>query len=127
MKEVEGGKGKGERCGKILVKKSGWFESKADFCSTLFIQNLLISQNSLIAIVYLENVQIGVAQHQPAAVHFFVGAAQVARAADEQESFSELAEWLRARGAYINKARCRGLLPDGWDVFLKPYVGMVMF
>jgi len=28
----------------------------------------------------------------------------VARAADEQESFSELAEWLRARGAYINKA-----------------------
>jgi len=38
--------------------------------------------------------------------------AQVARAADEQESFSELAEWLRARGAYINKARQWGLLPD---------------
>jgi hypothetical protein len=31
---------------------------------------------------------------------------RVPRAAvDEQESFSELAEWLRARGAYINKAR----------------------
>lgn len=81
-----------------------------------------ISQNSLIAFVYLEHVQIGVAQHQPAAVHW-VGVAQVARAADEQESFSELAEWLRARGAYINKARQWGLLPDGMGFFLKTNVG----
>ena len=93
------------------------------FCSTLFIQNLLISQNSLIAIVYLENVQIGVAQHQPAAGHFFVGVVQVARAADEQESFSELAEWLRARGAYINKARCRGPSARWHGIFFKTNVG----
>ena len=48
---------------------------------------------------------------------------RVPRAAvDEQECFSELAEWLRARGAYINKARFdEWRSPWGqWDVRFIP-------
>ena len=128
LKEVEGGKViLVKAVGKFLRKKVVGLSQRRMFCSTLFIQSLLNSQNSLIAFVYLENVTFGVAQHQPAAVHVFLHIGLVwlrlhvlqmsKRAFQSLLNGSEPEERTSTRPGW-------GLLPDVfWDVFLKPMSG----